>query len=251
MLRPCRPRLLALFGFLALAPLALSQAQPRDARRIAPGTTGKILLAERAFGFRRSFGLHVPKGWVEGEPRPLVVAIHGGFGTARFLERQSGLSDVADRHGFFIAYPNGMGFGSLLRHWNGGYCCGRALRTDFDDIGFIDRVIDQVLERYPIDREQIYVIGYSNGGMLAYIYAAKRAERLAGVGIWASSIGSLERADRRFTQPRPTVPLPAVIGHGLDDPRLPFTGPIEEDGVRVVGAEGSAAFWAEANGCDD
>lgn len=247
--RRYRPLLLVLLGLLATLPLTLSRAQSDGGRRIAPGTTGKILLAERVVGFRRSFRLHVPEGWVDGEARPLVVALHGALATARILEKQSGFSDVADRYGFFVAYPNGLGLGPLFRHWNGGYCCGRALRTDLDDVGFIDRVIEQVVARYPIDREKIYVIGYSNGGMLAYIYAAEHAERLAGLGIWASTLGSLERPERSFSPPRPAAPLPAVIAHAFDDPRLPFAGPMEEDDVRLLGAEGSAAFWAAANGC--
>ncbi len=166
-----------------------------DADTVAPGTSAKIVLDERAGPFRRSFRLHVPAG-ADGAPHPLLVAIHGGLATARIHEDQTGFSAIADREGFYVVYPNGLGVFSLMRHWNGGFCCAQALGDDLDDPGFIDRVIEWTAARHPIDRRRVYVVGYSNGGFLAYWYAALRADRLAGLGIWASSIGSLDTARR-------------------------------------------------------
>ncbi len=215
---------------------------------VQPGTTRKIVLDERARAFRRSFRLHVPAGAEGGEPRPLVVALHGGLATAAVFERQTAFSQVADHAGFYVVYPNGLGIFSLLRHWNGGYCCAKALELDLDDPAFIDRVIDWVTERHAVDRQRIYVVGYSNGGMLAHWYAATRADRLAGVAIWASSIGSLDTPERSWTWPPPAVPLPAMIAHGIDDPRLPWDAGAR-DGQTLLGAVGSAEAWAEAVGC--
>ncbi len=222
---------------------------------IAPGTSEKIVVAEKAGPFRRSLRLHVPKGFDPSRTYPLVVALHGGVATARIFETQSALSEAADRHGFFVAYPNGMGIFSALRHWNGGYCCARARRIGLDDPGFLDRVRDWVSQAYPIDPDRHYVIGYSNGGMLAYWYAATRADELAGLGIWASSI-SLGGLEGRWTMPSPETAVPAVIAHGLEDPRLPFDSGYEAGGTKrenspLLGAVGSARWWAEANGCQE
>lgn len=228
---------------------AAPQTEPAEAATIAPGTSRKIVLDERAGSFRRSFRLHVPAGAGGDTPRPLVLALHGGFATARILEQQTGLSGVADRNGFLVAFPNGLGIFSLARHWNGGYCCAKARDTGLDDLGFLDRVTEWIAERYPVDRERIYVIGYSNGGMLAHWYAAERAERLAGLGIWASSIGSFDDGETRWSWPPPTAALPVFVAHGLDDARLPFHRPAEREGQQLLGAVGSAEAWARANGC--
>lgn len=227
-----------------------SAAEPEPVR-ISPGTSEKIVLDERAGPFRRSFRLHVPASLQDDAPRPLVVALHGGLATASIFERQSGLSELADRHGFFVVYPNGLGIFSLLRHWNGGYCCAKALATELDDLGFLDRVVEWIQSRYAIDDQRLYVIGYSNGGMLAYWYAAERADKLAGLGIWASSIGSLETDDLNWHLPPPTAALPVFIGHGVDDSRLPFDVPASRGGQQLLGAVGSAQTWAENNGCDE
>lgn len=225
-----------------------------------PGHSEKIFLDEKAGGFKRSFRLHVPAGAKStdaDQPRPLVLALHGGFATARILEKQSGLSEVADREGFLVAYPNGFGFFSLARHWNGGVCCGKALKSNFDELGFLDRVTEWIAERYPVDPERIYVIGYSNGGMLAHWYASERADKLAGLGIWASSIGSVEKPDRSWTWPTPKDKMPVFIAHGKSDNRLPYdtlglAGPAaERKNIRLLGGVGSARAWAEANGCTE
>ncbi len=215
---------------------------------VAPGTSAKIVLDERAGRFRRSFRLHVPAD-ADDDPRPLIVALHGGLATARILEDQTGFSELADREGFYVVYPNGLGVFSLFRHWNGGFCCAQALDKELDDPGFVDRVIDWTLARYPIDERRIYVVGYSNGGFLAYWYASLHTDRLAGLGIWASSIGALDTPKRSWTWPPPTTPLPAFIAHGLDDRRLPWDTPAARDGQEIFGAVASAKAWAEAVGC--
>lgn len=231
-----------------------------QAENPGPGSSEKIVLDEKVGGFRRSFRLHVParlhvltNAETSGanRPRPLVLALHGGFATARILEKQSGLSEVADREGFLVAYPNGFGFFSLARHWNGGLCCGKALKSNFDEFGFLDRVTEWIAERYPVNRQRIYVVGYSNGGMLAHWYASERADKLAGLGIWASSIGSVERPERSWTWPEPKDRIPVFIAHGKSDKRLPYGTPGQRRGTRLFGGVGSARAWARANGCTE
>lgn len=217
----------------------------------APGTSAKIVLDERAGGFRRSFRLHVPANADQSEPRPLVVALHGGIATARILEDQTGFSELADRQGFYVVYPNGLGVFSLMRHWNGGFCCAQALGKDLDDPGFVDRVIDWTLDHYPINPRRVYLVGYSNGGFLAYWYAALHAERLAGLGIWASSIGSLDTPKKSWTLPAPTASLPTLIAHGTDDRRLPWDTGAARGRQKLLGAVASAEAWARGNGCSE
>ena len=243
----------------ASAPVLLALVSPNTATgqdsgtgdAIAPGSHRKIVLDERAGGFRRSFRLYVPKGAGDGESRPLVVAIHGGLATARILAQQTNFDDLADRFGFYVAYPNGLGIFSLVRHWNGGFCCAQALGKGLDDVGFVDRVIEWTAARHAIDSREIYVVGFSNGGFLAYWYAAQRADRLAGLGIWASTIGSLDTPKRSWTWTPPAVPLPAFIAHGTADPRLPWDTGSSRKGQELLGAVASAEAWAAANGCEE
>jgi len=231
-------------------------------------STEKIVLSERTLGFRRSYRLHLPQDAVNTgsvvtpsaeSPKPLVVALHGGLATAAIFERQSNLSAISDREGFVVAYPNGIGIFSLLRHWNGGFCCAKAMRAGVDDVAFIDRVIDDVAGRVAIDRSRIYLVGYSNGGMLAYLYAAKRADSVAGVGIFASSIGLVGEDPERGTPvpgwspPDPVAEVPMTIYHGIDDPRLPIRGRQGRSNrsLKTIGPKEAAEHWAAANDCTE
>ena len=60
--------------------------------------------------------------WTGASPAPLVVMMHGGFGSAEQAERAYGWDELADSAKFVVAYPDGVG-----RAWNvNGGCCGRA-----------------------------------------------------------------------------------------------------------------------------
>ena len=70
----------------------------------------------------RTYRLYVPAGLPSSAP--LVVMLHGGFGSAQQAERAYGWDQSADSAKFVVAYPDGLG-----RAWNaGGGCCGRSSR---------------------------------------------------------------------------------------------------------------------------
>src|SRR5258707_8678393 len=63
---------------------------------IRPGTTAQLTVAvppaSAAGAGRRSYWLHVPRNYSASHLMPLVLALHGGAGTALGMERTSGLS---------------------------------------------------------------------------------------------------------------------------------------------------------------
>jgi polyhydroxybutyrate depolymerase len=80
-------------------------------------------------GLDRSFRLYVPAGLPPSAP--LVVMLHGGFGSADQAERSYGWNQLADREKFVVACPDGVG-----RAWNVlGGCCGRPARQGIDGAG--------------------------------------------------------------------------------------------------------------------
>ena len=197
---------------------------------------------------RRSYRIHVPRRRTDTSP-PVVLVLHGAFSTARGIEERSGFSRLADEEGFVAVYPNGYGFLGLLRHWNAGHCCGRARSLGLDDVGFLDAVLDDVARRVEIDPTRIYVVGESNGAMLAYQYAAVRSHRIAGAAAVIGTIGSGPAgAEERI--PPPEMPVPMVIVHGSADPRIPFHGGSSERDPEVswISVPDGAAFWVAHNG---
>lgn len=146
-------------------------------------------------GFQRDYRVHVPVGYDGRTPLPMVIVIHGAFDTARGMEKFSGFSDLADIERFIVLYPNGIGILGLLQHWNAGHCCGKAAADGIDDVGYLAAAIKDAGKRLAVDRRRIFMVGFSNGGMMAYRFAAERGRMLAGVACLAASMGGRASAD--------------------------------------------------------
>ena len=70
--------------------------------------TGSYDITVRSAGENRNVHMHVPKTLPGGRPA-LVVAFHGAGANGSFMESYSGLSSVADKNGFIVAYPSAWG----------------------------------------------------------------------------------------------------------------------------------------------
>lgn len=207
----------------------------------------------RIMGARRTYLVHVPPNYNAQKPLPLVIVIHGAFDTAAGMEKYSTFSDLADRENFIVMYPNGMGIFGLFQHWNAGHCCGKAANDDVDDVGFIAAAIDDVRVRLQIDPDRIYMVGFSNGGMLAYRFAAERGDILAAVAPLAASIGGRPSEDApQWRIPEPVKPLSVITIHGLADDDIVYEGGVSlhRGGTRTFwSVDESVDFWVRHNGC--
>jgi polyhydroxybutyrate depolymerase len=141
---------------------------------------------------------------------PLVVMLHGGFGSASQAERSYGWDAEADRGRFVVAYPDG-----LNHAWNtGGGCCGTPGRTGADDVGFIIAMVAAIERLVPVDAGRVYATGISNGGIMAYTLAC-RTSVFAAIGPdSATELGGC---------PAPR-PLSVIHIHGTADTRIPYQG---------------------------
>jgi polyhydroxybutyrate depolymerase len=143
---------------------------------------------------------------------PLVVMLHGGFGTGAQAERSYHWDAEAGRGHFVVAYPNG-----LDRAWNtGGGCCGVPGRTGTDDIGFITAMVSAIEHQLPVSPRRVYATGISNGGIMAYtlachtsVFAAigpDSATELGSCTAPAPGLGHPHSRHRRHQHPLPRWP---------------------------------------------
>ena len=186
-------------------------------------------------GLDRSYRLYVPEGLPA--PAPLVVMLHGGFGSAEQAERSYGWNQLADSDKFVVAYPDGLG-----RAWNvNGGCCGRPSRQGIDDVGFIANVVDDVAANVAVDRDRVYATGISNGGMMSYALACG-TDVFAAIG--PDSATQLDPCG----SPRPTS---VIAIHGTADQMIRYDG---EPGIGVAHIDGPPvpdvnAFWRNVDRC--
>jgi poly(3-hydroxybutyrate) depolymerase len=167
-------------------------------------------------GAARSYYVHVP-AQATSRRLPIVLSLHGGGGNANQHRRKTGMdAAAADRDGYIAVYPNGSGqFAERLLTWNAGNCCGYAQAQGIDDVGFLSAVIDDVERRAAVDPRRVYVVGHSNGGMMAHRVGEVMAERVAAVASVAGAHVPETKAGRG---------LPGMHIHSVDDPRALFAG---------------------------
>lgn len=197
-----------------------------------------------ADGLQRSYLLHLPPGYDGQQDLPLVIAMHGGFGSAANLQNQSGLSLTADEYNFIVVYPEGSREGVIsIRTWNAGWCCGHSSATGVDDVGFIDTLLDVLIADYAVDTNRIYATGMSNGGFMSYRLACELSDRIAAIAPVAASLSLRECTPRR--------PVPIIHFHSVLDSSVPYEGGIG-DGVSDhynAPLDSVLNAWAGKNGC--
>ena len=168
-------------------------------------------------GVTRTYIVRVPPRVSEGRPLPIVLAFHGGGGTASGFKAYAGLDALADREGFVVVYPDGSGrLGRRLLTWNAGGCCGYAAAQSVDDVGFTLAALRDVARNVSIDPARVYATGHSNGAMMAYRLAIEASERVAAI---APVAGAMQAPS--FPPPRP---VPVLHIHSVDDPRALYAG---------------------------
>ena len=172
------------------------------------------------------------------DPAPLVMMLHGGFGSAAQAESSYGWDAEADAEHFVVVYPNGDG-----RAWNvGGGCCGAPGRTNVDDVAFLSAVVHDVEAAMPIDPTRVFATGISNGGMMAYRLAC-------GTDLFAA-IGP-DSATLLGDCPSPH-PLSVLAIHGTADHNIPYDGGEGSSFAKIDGPSIPEVnqLWRTADSCD-
>ncbi|CAN5891661.1 PHB depolymerase family esterase [soil metagenome] len=194
-------------------------------------------------GRTRTYALHVPAS--RQGPLPLVISLHGAGGHGRGVEQQSGWGALAEREGFVVAYPDGIG-----KTWNDGRADtpSRSVKENVDDVAFLAALIEDVAARGPIDRRRVFLNGLSNGAFMTSRFACERAGMVAAIGLVAGTIGPDVLAACR-----PARPLSVISFSGTADPLVPFTGGFVRLGIVVRGKaasyEDATRLWVDRFAC--
>ena len=203
---------------------------------VRPGTTGRLYVAvppAAAAGSRqRTFWLHVPARYNPAHAVPLVLAFHGSNGTAPGMQAGSGLSGLADRDGFLVAYPQGL----VQDHGKGPAGWDVSGPRDpfadgIDDGLFVSDVLTAVQAGYCVDPRRIAATGMSNGGGLAGYLACVLAARIA---VFVPVEGEFNQIPGGC---HPAHPAAILDVHVTADPVAPYAG---------VPSRGSPDYYALA-----
>jgi len=188
-------------------------------------------------GVRRSYLLHVPPLAGANAHAPLVLVFHGGGGHDWNMPGFTHFDDLADRQGFFVAYPD-----STNTHWNDGRG-----ESDADDVGFVRALIAHVAHSHPIDSRRIYATGISNGGFFSNRLACDLTDQIAAiVSIAAPMPKPLDSTCQ------PSRPISVMYIQGTDDPLVPINGgkvgfASGRGRGENISLDASARFWCKVD----
>jgi polyhydroxybutyrate depolymerase len=189
----------------------------------------------------RTYRIHIPPSYAPSDPPPLILAFHGGGGRGRGTERLTGLSELSDREGFVVVYPDGVG-----RTWNDGRGLERfpAMQQMIDDVGFVSALIDELADRLSIDVGRVYATGISNGGHFSHRLGVEIADKLAAIAPVAASM------PLAVAEGNPSHPLGVIQFFGTEDRHNYWQGGGRAGGESLSVPE-VMSWWARHNGATD
>lgn len=185
-------------------------------------------------GITRTYSFYVPASYVQGQPVPLVLNLHGYSSNGAQQAIYGDFRPIADTAGFIVAHPDGT-IDPIYnqRFWNFGI-----MGSTVDDAGFLEALLDTISAGYSVNSERIYCTGMSNGGFMCYALACQ-SNRFAAIG---SVTGSMSIA--MYNTCNPVHPIPVLHIHGTDDAVNPYAGNTTSKGIADV-----VNFWVGKNGC--
>jgi len=240
----------------------------------APALLRRVIEHE---GMEREYFVFLPEAAAAGKPLPVVVALHGYTSTATGFQAYHGTSRHAQEHGYIIVYPQGSHFLARtgagkpwrITSWNDlaansgwpesrPHCtadrvqapcppecgdCGRCGWVScYDDLGFLEKMLGAIAVEFQTDPRRYYLLGVSNGAMMALRAGCELADRFAAV---AAIIGQL--APGHACAPDTGLPLLHLYG-GLDN-TVRADGTAGGDGYIYSSAQETAATWAAGMAC--
>lgn len=197
-------------------------------------------------GVQRNYLLYKPRNLDPQKSYPLVLVIHGGGGTARGLYRDTGdsFTTLADKHGFYIAYPN-----AVKRMWDFG--TGKVsedLKVRIDDKQFFSDLLDHLSSSLPVDEQRVFATGISRGGQASYFLACRFPERIRAIAPVTMPMPAFMEENCRAT---PDIGL--ALFNGTQDPIVPYNGGQIVAGRkqrgRVLSTTRTISTWLNRNGC--
>lgn len=173
----------------------------------------------------RSYHINVPDRWDGQSPLPVMLHFHGWARTGALPVQHQRISGATRRRGVLLLAPNGLG--KTWDFWN----------SDTDDVAFAAAVLEDAAKRFPIDRENIFVSGYSYGSAMAWRYACENGNDVRAL---LAVAGTLKQDEICRQAPREVRHV-----HGLSDTVMDFPlGPGNDVTYPV-------ALWRTKLGCDD
>lgn len=193
-------------------------------------------------GIWRTFEYHIPQFPVDNSR--LLFVLHGDAMTSGSMQTVTGFeyNKLADRTGTaIVVYPQGY-----KNYWND--CRKEASfdtkNKDVNDIVFIKNILQRMERRYHINRENVFAVGYFNGGNMCYKLAKTTPHLFKGFAVIGANLSSKSNNDC----PSDGKPVSIMIINDVADSLNPYAGgeSISNDGFtrgNVQSTKKTLEYW--------
>ena len=188
----------------------------------------------------RDYLIYLPQAYDGRTSLPVVMNFHGGSMDARSQMYLSDMRRLADQENFILVYPQGTRLKGGDTHWNT-MVTSVGNKSDSDDIGFIDSMLDTIALTYNIDSSRVYATGYSNGAGFTFTLACNLGEKIAAI---APVSGLIATSTLESCVLSSKISLKGF--HGTDDFERPYGG-IQE---YLESVETLMSYWADSYGLE-
>jgi polyhydroxybutyrate depolymerase len=260
---------------VGLCAFGLADACATDQFEIKPMTRHVL----KHDGLVREYFVFLPSSYAGMQARPVAIFMHGYGGTATGTEAEveQGLNFYAEKYGYIMVYPQSTWFMAgdsaetrwEVTSWNhlsgnfdtgpGGPICEKeypgelcapecgscskcAWTSCHDDIGFLEKLVAEVSADLHVDRNSIFVAGFSNGAMMANRIGCEASELFAAVALIG---GRLERGYGCT----PEKKLPLLQINGGQDRTVPYDGSLSSGQYYFASTTDISERWNEGESC--
>ena len=169
---------------------------------------------------------YIPKN-VEKSPA-LVISLHGMNQDPEYQQKQTQWNALADKEGFIVTYPLGNN-----KMWD---------TNGTTDVKFVETVIKEMINQHHVDKNRIYLSGFSMGSWLGYHCLETLGDKIAAFGpVSGVDIGKQPKANRK---------VPIMHIHGTGDDVFKYTGDLSHAAGGYPSIEEYVKKWAAYEGCD-
>ncbi len=145
--------------------------------------------------------------------KPLIIALHGGgsrWDKFTYKTTQSTLLNAANNKQAVIIFPQG-----IKNHWNDGR---KHLDNDINDVSFISSLIDYSIKNYGVDKNKIYIVGFSNGGFMSMRLAIELSDKITGAAAVSAQLSEAIQHKKMKGN------VSFMLINGSQDPIVPYKG---------------------------
>jgi polyhydroxybutyrate depolymerase len=283
-----RPSAIGLMAGLLFAPLTVFAANPSVGCDSTGWKSGTYTMEHD--GVTRTFRVYVPRVYRNSEPAPLVTWFHGWGGNENEILGNKRVTSQADRRGYILVAPRGLGSGSPDQSNNSwsfsgstdglagdeGAICDDSITPDYsypscdgvakntcswtqcqaDDVDFVVALIETIGQNLCVDTNNVFAAGGSNGGMFTW----ELGQNPQSAEIFRAIAPIIGLPHKGFLEAQGRISdMPALVITGTRDNVVPpgawedpsFTTTSNgNDRYYYTGATAITRSWAQAHGCD-